>query len=101
MPSGSFPSQPKKSRRASEAKHLVSFSIADRLLQLGHGLVDAEAGGELARGICLEGIEEFHRRGLGGVNDEGLGEEPVVVGIRRDVSAFEWVGMQVEELGQP
>ena len=75
--------------------------MADRQLQLGHGLVDAEAGGALARGIFLERIEEFHCRGLGGVNDEGLREEPVVVGIRRDVGAFERVGMQVEELGQP
>src|SRR5262245_61846069 len=74
-------------------------SIADRLLQLLHHLIDRERGGSLARREILEACQELARRRLRTVGDVGVVHHPVPVGIGGDVGAFEGICPEVEELG--
>src|SRR5262249_5821050 len=65
------------------------------LLQLLENLVDAEARGFLARRVVLEGREEFGDIGLGRHHQEGVVQQPVVIGVRGDVGALEGIAAQV------
>ena len=55
----------------------------------------------MPRRELLERVEE-HRRHRRRVEDEEVvPQEPLVVGVRRDVGVLEGVGAQVEQLGHP
>src|SRR5215212_10809381 len=86
-----------KSRVPMSLPSLTAFS--ERVLELGDHLIDREAGRLLAGREVLEGSQELgHHRGRR-QRDVVVVEEPVIVGVRRDVGPFEWVGAQVNSLG--
>src|SRR3954468_4826274 len=69
-------------------------------LKLLDHLIDAEARWPLARRIVFEGRKERAYDCRGRNKDAGsIRHQPVVVGVRRDVSAFVRIGAQVVELG--
>lgn len=59
-----------------------------------------EAGWSLGRRVFLEGSEECRRVFPGWHDQEGVTEQPVVAGVRRDVGLFDRIGAQVEHLRQ-
>src|SRR5262245_41234545 len=88
---------------ASLARSQLRLVLVTRraLMHLLEYLVDAEARGFLTWRIVLEGREEFGDIGLGRHHQEGVIQQPVVIGVGGDVGALEGIAAQVEELGQP
>src|SRR5271168_2323342 len=97
---------PGKSRRS--GVFLLSGGLARGCFAAGGGgghfaesIVNCERCCLLTRWEVLERLEELADHGLRRHDHVALAHVPVPVGIRRDVSALEWIGPQVVELGDP
>src|SRR5262249_25421937 len=64
-------------------------------------LVYGEGGRLLARREFLERFQKGRKYRLGCQGDEVMIEEPVIIGIRRDVSALEWICSQIVDFRYP
>src|SRR5689334_25364055 len=77
---------------------MMAALIAEALLQLLHGLVDGKSCCPLAWRILLEGLQKPAHRGLRSIHDKSVVDDPVPVGVGRDVRAFVRIGPQVKHL---
>src|ERR1700742_1931261 len=78
-----------------------SLVAGQEFFELLDDLVDAETGWLVARRELLERVEELRRHRRRVEHEEVAPDEPVVVGVGRDVGVFVRVGAQVEQLGHP
>src|SRR6266850_7604497 len=69
-----------------------AYSPVESLLQLFHCLIDRERSRPLARRAFLVGFEVLGDKDDAASHCRGVAEFPVVIGIRRDVRPFVWVG---------
>src|SRR5271167_3374814 len=73
-------------------------SISPGFLQLRHYLIDGEASRLLPRRILLERRQELPDQGLRRNEQEDVVHDPVVIGVRRDVSMLQRIGSKIKQL---
>jgi hypothetical protein len=75
---------------------LIAISVGLWLLHLLHDLIGAKAGWPLPWWVFLECADELANYSLRGYHQERMAQQPIVVGVRRDLGALIRVHPQIE-----